>query len=199
MYTVEISVTGDDVFGVNDPRFTPLFPLERDIAISIYDISTEGFAEDRPKSWDSNRHWTIRVKEELSRLGRESGYEVYPVIDAGKSHGEWLFDVVWVSVNRTNVSDQEGWKNATGLKLACECEWTPSENNILEDFLKLTFVDTELRVFIYTHKKIETPSGQVHPVDVCKRVCPLSKGYRYLLLGVPASRQQQYRIDAWNA
>lgn len=87
-----------------------------------------------------------------------------------------------------------------GLKLICESEWTATESHILEDFFKLTFALADFRLFIYTNTEISSPIyGVIHPVELCKRACPLSRGFRYLALGFPERITGTFQIDSWIA
>ena len=105
----------------------------------------------------------------------------------------------WLSVVRCQKDGSKNdfdWRKTRGIKLACESEWSTAPDEILTDFFKLTFVRADIRLFIYTNRKLKTCE---HPTIICKRACPLSLGYRYLLIGVPDSNKHNFRIDSWIA
>jgi len=180
-----------------------LFPIEVDIIESLHHVYCAGVNANARclgdgagsgKTWETE-HWTSGILQALSTLGESHGFLVYPNHDkkTGKSSGEWLFDHVWVDAERDGSGKIE-WKKTRGLALACESEWENTEYAILTNFYKLTFATADLRLFIYSNKKI----GSDHPVDICKAACPLSKGFRYLLVGFPyLSRTGDFRVDAW--
>jgi hypothetical protein len=62
---------------------------------------------------------------------------------------------------------------------------------VLEDFYKLTVVDSDLRLFIH--------SNQENAVTLCKLVIPQSRGKRYLLIGFDPPKKSEFRIDAFTA
>jgi hypothetical protein len=175
-----------------------LFPLEIEIVERLYDIYSEGYAEQSGDKWNHPEHWTHIIKDKLFELGRSHGYLVYPIAEQGSYKHEWMFDLVWVDAKLENSSNKFDWKSTRGLKLACECEWKTGEDDLLEDFFKLTFALSDLRLFIYTNifkKRKHAP----HPVQIVKKACPLSKGYRYLLVGYPNTSYGTFRVDSWVA
>ena len=174
-----------------------LFPTERELVQQLHSLAMEGYARD----W-TRRKWTAHVKKCLSDLGRARGFLTYPRYENGRSangNGEWMLDVVWVDAKH-DLSGGFDWRYTRGVNLACECEWETGEEFILEDFYKLTFVVADHRLFIYTNPMPAAGhKGGQHPVDLCKRACPVSRGFRYLTVGVPDSRKGRFRVDAWVA
>ena len=83
--------------------------------------------------------------------------------------------------------------NQPRLILACESEWR-SENkySILEDFLKLTFSNADVRLFIYTNTFF--PKLKKSPADICFEACSNQK-VSYLLVGFPKDRNGEFKID----
>ena len=183
-----------------------LFPLERDIIRKLYTLGVTAYDKEYSRS-----QWTTAIKECLLELGGNQGFLTFPRSDHGKFSGEWMFDVVWVDAraipNSPDERQDEGkgerkydWRHTRGLKLACECEWGTTEYHILEDFLKLTFGLADLRLFIYTNTKVKTKDHkEIHPVELCKRASPLSRGFRYLNIGFPPTGKGLFQIDAWIA
>jgi len=74
-----------------------------------------------------------------------------------------------------------------------------TEYEVLDDFLKLTVAIADLRLFIYTNALVTSGHGKIHPVELCKRVSPLSRGFRYLAVGFPSSGKGLFQVDAWVA
>lgn len=175
--------------------------------------------------WNSDCVWTRRMKERLWYLGHREGYMVYPrfegeekdkganypnfdskgaVLDwlerarekERKLEAQWLFDLCWVVAPYETERGKFDWTRMTGMPLACECEWTAKRHDILDDFLKLTFIPNQIRLFIYTNEKVSTPNDRAeHPVELCRAACPAAKGFRYLLIGI--SRNNGFQVDAW--
>ena len=165
-----------------------LFPVEADIIEALHQTGVGLMGQ-------AATQWTQGVKTTLSQLAASKGLLQFPNDLEGlwERGGEWLFDVVWVKARH----DKEGkfnWRTCDGLALACESEWLTGEYDILTDFLKLTFAVADLRLFVYEH----TVTDGIHPVDRCKEVCPLSRGFRYLTIGFPG-REEKCRVDAWTA
>lgn len=134
----------------------------------------------------SKETWTKEIAQMLANMAFEEGYLQFPndrlrdnPFSGNWEHGgEWLFDFSWLKA-RKHLGEFD-WRNIDGLALACESEWTKTDWEILSDFLKLTLADADTRLFIYTNSK----SWKVHPVELCKEVCP-SKNVSYLLIGFP--------------
>ena len=199
MLTHELTVKGNAFEQARPHLAGGLFPIEVEIAERLYSFCPEGYSPNADKKWASSTYWTQRVKETLKQLGEEEGLLVFPKLEMGKFKGQWLFDLVWVDAKQDETKKEFDWKGTRGLKLACESEWTPKEGHLLEDFLKLTFAIADVRLFIYTNRTVTTRHGPVHPTMLCKRVSPLSRGFRYLALGFPESAKGTFRIDSWTA
>jgi len=195
--------------------------LEYDIVEELYEVAREGYGnpgeKGKPASKWSTRGWTRRVKESLWYLGHRERCMVYPSIEGEegeypdmndredvrkwlrqrrdrKMKMQWLFDLCWVVAPYDDSKREFDWTRMRGMKLACECEWGRKRTDILEDFLKLTVVLADLRLFIYQNKK--TIHSDEDPVELCKRARSLTKGSRYLLVGING---KQFRVDAWTA
>ena len=196
VFTENLGVIKNELEGKLDRLKTGLFPFELDIIKVLYCFCPEAYDPLNKKQWDSDSVWTERVKKELLELGNAKGFLVFP--DPSKFYGgsEWLFDLVWV-VAKYESGGSFDWRQTRGIALACESEWSIQEENILEDFYKLTFVLSELRLFIYTNRTI-TGKG-INTADLCRKVCPLSRGFRYLLVGYPENSNGKFQIDAWIA
>jgi len=199
MWSHELTVTENAIERVRSDLSTVLFPIEMAITEQLYSLCVEGCSPNADQKWQRNTYWTRRVKECLKELGEKQGLLVFPELKTGKFEGQWLFDLVWVDAKPDDSKKGLDWKGTRGLKLACECEWTSKEEHVLEDFLKLTFAIADIRLFIYTNRHINIGHDEVHPTTLCKRVSPLSRGFRYLTLGFPESARGMFRIDSWIA
>jgi hypothetical protein len=203
-----------------------LFPQEIKIVNRFHDVLFEQggcYRENRSIEWNSPSYWTSSVKWVLYGLALEAGYLPYPrpnpmpgdlqQLPSEKQQwaGEWLWDFVWLNAfrkcrhpeNDSGNAQELDWRTTTSVRLACECEWGTSADALQEDFLKLTVALADLRLFIYDNHPISVHSSgcehTVDPVDVVKDLCPLSRGFRYLLLGFPRwkAADRRLRIDAW--
>jgi len=203
MFTTQLSVESNDFEQARPDLERVLFPIEMRIVERLYALCPEGYAADRAHDWESTAYWTRRVKETLKEVGEAEDLLVFPTLvrqgEEERFEGQWLLDLVWVDAKKDRITGEPDWKGTRGLKLACECEWATSETKILEDFFKLTFAVADLRLFIYTNKQIRAGQASVDPIDLCKRACPLSHGFRYLALGFPYDRRGRFRIDSWIA
>lgn len=172
-----------------------LYPIEQDIVIQLHKLGVTAYRDNY-----ADGQWTTEVKSILLALGQREGFLTYPRATEGRFESEWLFDIVWLEA-KYDTSNPEGfdWRKTRGLKLACECEWGTTESAVLEDFLKLTVAIADLRLFIYTNTLVSSEHERVHPVDLCKRVSPLSRGCRYLAVGFPSSARGHFQIDSWIA
>lgn len=195
-YSIQLEMTEGAADGIDTSQ---LFPIEFEIVKSLHAAGVD-LSE---SSEVSNTVWTARIKDALSNLASKRDLLQFPSQSGGtwaqsgetwETGGEWLFDVVWVK-GTTNSEGKHDWRNCSGLALACESEWTMGQYSVLEDFFKLTFAVADLRLFIYTNPAID----EDHPVDMCRRVCPLSRGFRYLAIGFPGSKSGKCRVDAWTA
>lgn len=172
-----------------------LFPIERDIVERLHKLGITAFREEYRDS-----RWTVEVKRALLELGQREGFLTWPRANESRFEYEWLFDIVWLEAKH-DAQNPEGfdWRKTRALRLACECEWGMTESAVLEDFLKLTVVIADLRLFIYTNALINSEFGKIHPVELCKRICPLSRGFRYLAVGFPSSGKGKFQVDTWVA
>ncbi|MGA3052359.1 MAG: hypothetical protein ABSE00_10645 [Chitinispirillaceae bacterium] len=133
----------------------------------------------------SDKPWTNKVKEILTTLGKENNFLIFPNSD----EGEWLFDVTWIDPGKSIVSEECLWMNEPKLILACESEWRSDHKYfILKDFLKLSFSNARIKLFIYTNQYF--PRLNKSPVDFCRDSCCIQKA-KYLLIGFPTI--DQYR------
>lgn len=170
-----------------------LFPIEYDIVDRLHQLGVKAYREKY-----SDSLWTKEVKLVMLRLGQDEGFLTYPRPKETGFADEWMFDVVWLSAKSDSaLPDGFDWRHTRAVKLACECEWGSTESQILEDFLKLTVVLAELRLFIYTNALVG--KDRIRPAELCKRACPLSRGFRYLALGFPNGPTGRLQLDAWIA
>jgi len=172
-----------------------LFPIEFNITKELYEFGVTAYRNNY-----STGLWTNGVKDVLRRLGHAEGFLTFPQFHDGTFSREWLFDFVWADAKRTpNGQDEFDWRHTRSLRLACECEWTPTESEVLTDFFKLAFVVADLRLFVYSNTMINSNGRSIHPVDLCKRASPLSRGYRYLAIGFSRPGDDEFRVDTWVA
>lgn len=132
---------------------------------------------------------TRRVKNALRELGRQFGNEVWGSFpdDTDKQNTEWLCDLCWTQCRDNN------WRQMTSLALACEIEWESRRDCIIEDFLKLTVVEAELRLFVFTLKK----QDRIGQFELLRDLCPSSKNNRYLAVGCAQSPPLDIEYRAW--
>jgi len=188
MNTIQMKVPhGIDSETQNHLR-SQLSPVEHRIVQDLYQIAVDAFMLKQT----SDTYWTGNIKKAL-----ESHSKQLDLLCCHSDHiGEWLFDVSWLETSAP-ADKTENWKEAKRLVMACESEWGENEDKILWDFLKLSWSNAELRVFIYTnHMK----HGAVdHPTDLCRRFCPPSKGARFILIGFPKRPEngETFRVDSW--
>jgi len=167
-----------------------LFPIEQEIVEALRSSGQQAYREE----WSTDS-WTRKaINDQLLSLADQHGFACF----SKGLVGEWLFDLVWVDTKPDASGQGYDWTQTRGLALACESEWkNGDEQELLWDFFKLTFAVANLRLFIYTN----APLGDgKHPVDRCKQVCPLSRGFRYLTIGFPLDgKSGEFRVDAWTA
>lgn len=198
MFSCEFSSSGCKVEVLRGKLQNELFPIEREIVEALYEISNEGFALGASDKWNRDAYWTYRVKSTLHDLGQKKGFLVYPerVPRTEQFRYEWLFDLVWLET-KMSQSGKHDWKETRGLKMACESEWLCDEDEILGDFLKLTFAFADVRLFVYTNMLVGVDGKKCWPADICRNSCPSSRGFRYLLVGYPNSKEESFRVDMW--
>jgi len=78
----------------------------------------------------SHRQWTKRVKEAICALGKRNGYSIAANHCAGADTAEWIYDLVWASVQN---NPWEFWE----MPLAMQCEWSTHSDDIVWPFEKL--------------------------------------------------------------
>ncbi|MGA2525640.1 MAG: hypothetical protein ABSF79_03365 [Smithellaceae bacterium] len=123
----------------------------------------------------SDREWTRRIKEGLCNLGKQKGYGVSAAGCAGADTGEWLFDLVWATVQDDQFLQ---------MPLVMECEWNPNFDEIDWDFEKLLIAKADHKLMIF-QQAIESDVR-----DVMKKLKAMVssfktsfQGERYLLAG----------------
>jgi len=201
MFFHDLPATGPASKAYGVPFIHNLFPLECDIVEKLYVLSIEAYGPNAKSDWHSSGYWTHRVQSTLSEVGKKEGLVVMPTKekDSDKFHAPWLLGLVWLEATPPSNEHVFDWRTCRGLKLVCTCEWGETFNAIVESFFKLTVVVADLRVFVYSNRSVKTEAGFIHPADLCKRACPLSRGFRFLLVGFPTNANGQVRIDAWIA
>ena len=170
--------------------------IEYCISKEIFQLTQRGYGlVNQTTPWSNDTRWTSEIKYMLENLAQQFNSICYPRTDVEKASSEWLFDIAWIKVDESAKKVAPICKKASGLLLACECEWKTNEDRILEDLLKLAFIDADYRLFIYTNLKDWDRSKFEHPVDLFDDTCIESKGNRYLFLGIPSTRDGKYRVD----
>ena len=123
--------------------------------------------------------WTMPVKKALHELARKR-FGVWGSHE--ESDGpEWLWDLCWARYDHVWM-EEEWYKTFTGIYLACEIEWNRSEIEQVDDFLKLTVADVDLRLFIFAASDVNKAELRI---ELLYRLCPPSKGFRYMAIGIP--------------
>lgn len=196
MFTLSTEISAHGLEANSELMFSQLFPIERDVVRQLYEVGVQAYANRL-----SDGQWTREIKLCLLKLGQAQGFLTYPRLKEIGFEYEWMFDVVWLEA-KADVNHPEGfdWHHIRGVRLACESEWGTYQDAILDDFLKLTVVIADLRLFVYTNVPVVVRNGgKEHPVDLCKRVSPMSRGFRYLAVGFPNSGKGEFRVDSWIA
>ncbi|MCK4341434.1 MAG: hypothetical protein KAY37_06905 [Phycisphaerae bacterium] len=163
-----------------------LFPIEREILEKLKE------ATQRLKDEGSARKWTTAFKETLKELGEGRGLAVWGSFSDDPDNSEWLWDITWADCPK----DSEGrysWRGLRQVVLACEIEWKPDGDWLLEDFLKLTVCNAAYRVFVFT----QVPNNLEKWFDMLMDACPGSRGYRYLAIAVPNTVGGKVEYRAW--
>ena len=130
------------------------------------------------KNYQTRKEWTKAFKNSLKKLSENEIFEnkikTYP--NEEKNEGEWLVDLCW-----SNEGDD--WKtDFKGLKLACEIEWNKDTEDLLYDFMKLTVIDAEIRLFIFQYNSEKEYKNIINKLE---KACNFTKikNYEYLLAG----------------
>lgn len=148
-----------------------LFPIEAEIVAALEQAATTLLGQ-------PNSAWTQAFKLSLRGVGHSHGFEVWGSLpDDGNNSkfcNEWLCDLCWLRCDRGL------WQHLSGMALACEIEWKSDDESLLEDFLKLTVVDSEWRLFVFTAR----PGKMAEQFKLLRGVCPGSRGNRYLTIAV---------------
>ncbi|MBU6500345.1 MAG: hypothetical protein KGJ89_00755 [Patescibacteria group bacterium] len=142
---------------------------------------------------ESSAAWTFSIKKSLTNLGHKLDYKVFASgpKKLNTDSGEWLFDLCWADLGKN-------WRDLKGLKLISEIERQNDDDNILKDFRKLTVGIAEFRLFVTTYK--EGKKGErklLDSVNLCKSVCPGSRGFRYLYVASSVKHPGRIKKFAW--
>ena len=164
---------------------TSLFPIEQKICEQLDQTASGVYSLYSKESKPGLTEWTNEVKATLYRLACK--YDVQPWgIGAKEAVGgcsEWLVDVCWIKVGRDKDDGEYDWQRFFyGLLFACEIEWKYSDRELLNDFLKLTVVRADYRLFVFACHKAEEANGIFERLI---RHCPQANGARYLAIAVP--------------
>ena len=91
---------------------------------------------------ENDKVWTTDIKTELCEEGKELGYRVAASgVDSAKDK-EWLFDVVWMTL------DWEPFRQLKRIHLVVESEWG-NDGDIADDFEKLLVARSDVRLMVF--------------------------------------------------
>jgi hypothetical protein len=188
MNTYELPVSGEIPDAVRRDMDATLSAREQRIVSDLHRVAVDAVAG-RPTS---DTFWTRGIKSALTAFAGEQNL----LCCHSGTAGEWLYDVCWVET-AAGATATNAWRSAQRLKLACEIEWSEHEDDILWDFMKLTWAQADLRLFVYTNHMKRGASQ--HPAALCREHCAPSAGSRFLLVGFPkwVEDGEPFRIDAW--
>ncbi len=129
----------------------------------------------------SDTGWTLAIKEELTKLGKQLGYKVRGAQPRStpRDYFEdgWLWDLTWVDL-------RDGKDNyLLDLPLVVESEWSPDlESEIIWDFQKLLVSRARLRVMIISAARSHVVAQNVDRIGEAIRTYSASTtGDRYLV------------------
>jgi hypothetical protein len=149
----------------------------------------------RSLTGDLSRDWTPPIKAALRDLGRREGHLVFgaPSIENPdrERDREFLVDLAWA---RTVDGRRAG---LIGLALAVEMEWDNRDEQLLADFLKLTVIVADLRIFVFD---IPSSADAVErKFALLKSACRVPQGHRYLAVGIESKYARPFKVEcrAW--
>ncbi|MDF1791003.1 MAG: hypothetical protein P1U88_03790 [Thalassobaculaceae bacterium] len=123
-----------------------------------------------------NSAWT---KLMLGRIAGQADRDRYYVCGSGLgaeglgSHGEWLFDQTWYECPVTVEAGNRTYDphKLEHLALALESEWLDTDNDRLDDFVKLAVSVAETRVMIFQVRTLEAATDACWTMmDAARRV-----------------------------
>ena len=87
--------------------------------------------------------------DEGLRLVKKGRHELRAILgDMTFDETEWLFDVCWADC-RSAGKARGDWEDLYALPLACEIEWSQNWRATVNDFLRLTVADADIKLFIF--------------------------------------------------
>lgn len=176
---------------------------EKDIAYALY------------QAWQSATPQTTRAEktrllfESLAYLGHNKS--CFVCNSTCGNYSEWMLDMAWLKVDST-VPPSPSWQKkkpaldqwAFSMQLACEIEW--NHRQYIDDFMKLPFVISAARLFVYLDAYPNANERGRHHLNIayrCLRDCPSSAtgDFAYLFIGLPLVIQSKspnpIEIQAW--
>jgi hypothetical protein len=94
-----------------------------------------------------NASWTKLIKQNLSKLGAELGFETCASGTDYQTHNEWLYDLIWFK------EEGEGMlRRMIDVPLIMESEWNLSFDDIKYDFEKLLLGNSPVKLMICQSK-----------------------------------------------
>ncbi len=163
-----------------------LFPIEREILQKLKE-ATQRLNDETPRP-----EWTTAFKEALTELGEGLDVAVWGGIPSRAESSEWLWDITWADCPK-DPKGRSNWRGLRQVVLACEIEWDPDDDCLLEDFLKLTVCNAAYRLFVFT----QVAKRYQEQFDMLMAACPGSRGYRYLAIAVPNTVGDKLEYRAW--
>lgn len=142
-------------------------------------------------SGDLSRDWTPPIKASLRDLGQREGHLVFGAPNSDnpdrQRDREFLVDLAWA---RSANGRRSG---LLGFALAVEMEWDNREEELLADFLKLTVIVADLRLFIF-----DIPSSAdaiERKFSLLKSACRIPRGHRYLAVGIESKYARPSKVE----
>jgi hypothetical protein len=125
----------------------------------------------------SNREWTKRVKECLCTLGKQNGYRIAASHCAGADTAEWIYDMVWASVQD---DPWQFWE----MPLAMQCEWSTHSDDIVWHFEKLLVAKAHHKLMVFQQAVESDVRDVMEQLKTMVKAFKTSfQGERYLLAG----------------
>jgi hypothetical protein len=137
--------------------------------------------------------WTKLVFDALKTLGDSQKQVTYCHTLKDINQNEWLFDLIW---SKEGIS----WHEFKGLSLACELEWSDTNEDVLTDFQKLTVVVADIRLMIINNWDEYSDKYFEGKFEICYKASQqISNKFNYLLIGLPVKHPENVVFKAWNA
>lgn len=134
----------------------------------------------------SSRQWTKRIKEGLSILGKQNGYRIAASHCSGADTVEWMYDLVWASVQ------DDPWQ-LREIPLAMQCEWSTHPDDIVWPFEKLLVVKSGHKLMVFQQAAENDVRHVMEQLrSMAKAFKTTFQGERYLLAGYAFEERRFY-------